>query len=139
MSDGKGTESTTDFSVILFPDVTNLTKVLGDGVADAIIGDKEATSHQFLLGGDNAQTLNAGEGGDVIFGGRGDDIINLGDGSDIVVYRYDGTDKTNLVAYDGGDVINNFSLGEDVILLAHTGVTGSASDIDADTEFLGGS
>ena len=42
----------------------------------------------------------------------GDDIINLGNGSDIVVYRYDGTDKTNLVAYDGSDVINNFSQGE---------------------------
>ena len=93
MSDGKGTESIANFSVILFPDVTNLTKVLGDGVVDAVIGNDEATSHQFLLGGDNAQTLNAGEGGDVIFGGRGDDIINLGNGSDIVLYRYGGTDE----------------------------------------------
>ena len=135
VSDGKGTESISKFSVVLFPDVTNLSKVLGDGVVDAVIGNDEATSHQFLLGGDNAQTLNAGEGGDVIFGGRGDDIINLGNGSDIVLYRYDGTDKTNLVAYDGSDVINNFSLGEDVIFLTHTEGTGSATDIDA-TAFL---
>ena len=136
VSDGKGTESIENFSVILFPDVTNLSKVLGNGGVNAAIGDKEATSHQFLLGGDNAQTLNAGEGGDVIFGGRGDDIINLGNGSDIVLYRYDGTNKANLVAYDGSDVINNFSLGEDVLFLAHTGVTGSASDIDTATAFL---
>ena len=136
VSDGEGPESISYFSVVLFPDVTNLTKVLGDGVVDAVIGNDEATSHQFLLGGDNAQTLNAGEGGDVIFGGRGDDIINLGNGSDIVVYRYDGTDETNLVAYDGSDVINNFSLDEDVILLAHTEDTGSASDFDTDAAFL---
>ena len=134
-SDG-GDTKTTDFSVILFPDVTNLTKVLGDGVVNAIIGDKEATSHQFLFGGDNAQTLNAGEGGDVIFGGRGDDIINLGNGSDIVLYRYDGMDETDLVAYDGSDVINNFSLGEDVLFLTHIGVTGSVSDFGTDTAFL---
>ena len=136
VSDGEGPESISYFSVVLFPDVTNLTKVLGDGVVDAVIGNDEATSHQFLLGGDNAQTLNAGEGGDVIFGGRGDDIINLGNGSDIVVYRYDGTGKTNLVAYDGSDVINNFSLVEDVILLAHTEDTGSVSDFDTDTALL---
>ena len=135
LSDGSGTESIVSYRVVLFPDVANLTKVLGDGVVDAVIGDEAATSHQFLLGGDNAQTLNAGEGGDVIFGGRGDDIINLGNGSDIVLYRYDGTDKTNLVAYDGSDVINNFSLGEDVIFLTHTEGTGSATDIDA-TAFL---
>ncbi len=136
VSDGQITESIVNLSVVLFPDVTNLTKVLGDGVVDAVIGNDEATSHQFLLGGDNAQTLNAGEGGDVIFGGRGDDIINLGNGSDIVVYRYDGTGKTNLVAYDGSDVINNFSLVEDVILLAHTEDTGSVSDFDTDTALL---
>ena len=136
VSDGEGPESIANFSVVLFPDVKNLTKVLGDGGVDAVIGNDEATSHQFLLGGDNAQTLNAGEGGDVIFGGRGDDIINLGNGSDIVVYRYDGTDKTNLVAYDGSDVINNFSLGEDVIFLAHTEDTGSVSDFDTATAFL---
>ena len=136
VSDGEGRESISYFGVVLFPDVTNLTKVLGDGVVDAVIGNDEATSHQFLLGGDNAQTLNAGEGGDVIFGGRGDDIINLGNGSDIVVYRYDGTDKTNLVAYDGSDVINNFSLVEDVILLAHTEDTGSVRDFDTDIAFL---
>ena len=136
VSDGEGRESISYFDVVLFPDVTNLTKVLGDGVVDAVIGNDEATSHQFLLGGDNAQTLNAGEGGDVIFGGRGDDIINLGNGNDIVVYRYDGTDKTNLVAYDGSDVINNFSLVEDVILLAHTEDTGSVRDFDTDIAFL---
>ena len=133
LSDGSGTESIVSYRVVLFPDVANLTKVLGDGIVDAVIGDDAATSHQFLLGGDNAQTLNAGEGGDVIFGGKGDDIINLGNGSDIVIYRYDGTDKTNLVVHDGSDVINNFSLGEDAIFLTRTEVTGS---IDSAASFL---
>ena len=118
VSDGEKTE-TTDFSVVLFPDVTNLTKVLGDGGVNAAIGDDEATSHQFLLGGDNAQRLNAGEDGDVIFGGKGDDIINLGNGGDIVLYRYDGVNTNDSEASDGGDVINGFDRDEDALVLAH--------------------
>ena len=123
LSGGESPESILEYeySVILFPDVTNLTKVLGDGGVDAMIGDDEATSHQFLLGGDNTQTLNAGKGGDVIFGGRGDDIINLGNGSDIVVYRYDG-EYSNSEASDGADVINDFDLDEDVLVLAHESI-----------------
>ena len=109
-------------------DVAGLTPLLGDGVDNASVGDAAETARQFLIGGDNAQTLNAGEGGDVIFGGRGDDTINLGAGADIVIYRYDGTDKTNSAAYDGGDVINDFDLSEDRLVLAHAEVTGSALD-----------
>ena len=109
-------------------DVAGLTPLSGDGVDNASVGDAAETARQFLIGGDNAQTLNAGEGGDVIFGGQGDDTINLGAGADIVIYRYDGTDKTNSAAYDGGDVINNFDLSEDRLVLAHAEVTGSALD-----------
>ena len=133
VSDGQGSESISTFRVVLFPEVENLIKVLGDGVVGAVVGDASAISHQFLIGGDNAQTLNAGEDGDIIFGGRGDDIINLGNGSDIVIYRYDGTNETNLVVHDGSDVINNFSLGEDVIFLTRIEVRDS---IDSAAAFL---
>ena len=94
-SDNRGGEATLEFPILILPDVESLTKVSGNGVGDAEVGADDATSSQFLIGGDNAQTLNAGDAGDLIFGGRGDDIINLGDGMDIVIYRYDGADKTD--------------------------------------------
>ena len=82
-----------------------------------------AASGHILIGGENAQTLNASDRGDVIFGGQGDDTINLGAGRDTVIYRYDATDKTNPTAIDGGDVINSFDLSEDHLFLAHVGAT----------------
>ena len=120
-SDNRGGEATLEFPILILPDVEGLTKVSGNGVGDAEVGNDEAISSQFLTGGDNTQTLNAGDAGDLIFGGRGDDIINLGDGMDIVIYRYDGADKTDSAAYDGGDVINNFNLSKDILVLAHVG------------------
>ena len=120
-SDNRGGEATLEFSILILPDVESLTKVSGNGGVNAVVSNDEATSSQFLTGGDNAQTLNAGDAGDLIFGGRGDDIINLGDGMDIVIYRYDGADKTDSAAYDGGDMINNFNLSKDILVLAHVG------------------
>ena len=93
-----------------------------------------------MIGGDNAQTLNAGDGGDVLFGGKGDDIINLGldagdaaTGADIVIYRYDGMDTTDSVALDGSDTINNFDLSEDRLVLAHAKGVGTSSSSDTAT------
>ena len=120
-SDNRGGEATLEFSILILPDVESLTKVSGNGGVNVVVSNDEATSSQFLTGGDNTQTLNAGDAGDLIFGGRGDDIINLGDGMDIVIYRYDGADKTDSAAYDGGDVINNFNLSKDILVLAHVG------------------
>ena len=116
-SDNKGGEATLEFPILILPDVESLTKVSGNGGVNAVVGNDEATSSQFLTGGDNAQTLNAGDAGDLIFGGRGDDIINLGDGMDIVIYRY--SSMYGFAAYDGRDVINNFNLGKDILVLAH--------------------
>ena len=95
--------------------------VSGYGVNGVTIGDEATTSRQYLLGGDNVQTLNAGTGGDDIVGGKGDDIINLGGGWDSIFYHYDGADKTDSAAYDGSDVINNFDLDEDALILRHVG------------------
>ena len=103
------------------PDVASLTKVLGEGVDNASVGTAADTFGQFLLGGDLAQTLNAGVGGDVIFGGKGGDTINLGTGADTVVYRYDDAQDGALAAHDGGDVVNNFDLDEDTLILVHAG------------------
>ena len=47
---------------------------------------------EFLIGGDNDQTLNTSRDGDYVFGGRGDDTIDLGDDKDVVYYRYGGDD-----------------------------------------------
>ncbi len=120
-SDNRGGEATLEFPILILPDVEGLTKVSGNGGVNAVVGNDEAISSQFLTGGDNAQTLNTGDAGGLIFGGRGDDIINLGDGMDFVIYRYDGADKTDSAAYDGGDVINNFNLSKDILVLAHVG------------------
>ena len=79
-SDGTGSASSS-FEIIILPTLPvfgDLTRVSGDGVDAAAIGVDDAASSQFLIGGDNAQTLNAGDGGDVLFGGKGDDTINLG-------------------------------------------------------------
>ena len=99
----------------------NFKKVLGNGVDNASVGADTVETSQFLLGGDNAQTLNAGLGGNAIFGGKGDDTINLGEGQDFVFYRYDGMDATDSVAHDGADVINGFDRLEDHLVLAHEG------------------
>ena len=120
-SDNRGGEATLEFPILILPDVESLTKVSGNGGVNAVVSNDEATSSQFLTGGDNTQTLNTGDAGGLIFGGRGDDIINLGDGMDFVIYRYDGADKTDSAAYDGGDVINNFNLSKDILVLAHVG------------------
>ena len=120
-SDNRGGEATLEFPILILPDVESLTKVSGNGGVNAVVGNDEVISSQFLTGGDNTQTLNTGDAGGLIFGGRGDDIINLGDGMDFVIYRYDGADKTDSAAYDGGDVINNFNLSKDILVLAHVG------------------
>ena len=102
-------------------DETDPGAVLGNGIEGAVIGDETDTLGQILIGGDNAQTLNAGEGGDMIIGGRGDDTINLGAGADTVLYRYDGAEDTVPTAHDGGDVINDFDVDEDTLILAEAG------------------
>ena len=106
-------------NAVVLPNVFTFAKELGNGVDAAEVGADDASESQFLIGGDNDQTLNAGTEGDVIFGGKGDDIINLGDGKDFVFYRYDGDDTDDSEASDGADVINDFDLDEDVLVLVH--------------------
>ena len=115
----KGGEPALEFPFNIISNVDSLTKVSGNSVVNNIIGNTEATTSQFLTGGDHRQTLNAGNAGDLIFGDGGYDIINLGDGKDIVIYRYVHRNGNDNLAIDGGDVINNFNLNEDILVLAH--------------------
>ena len=125
-TDPDGLEATYSFTITVVAaggasgasDETDSGAVLGNGIEGAVIGDETDTLGQILIGGDNAQTLNAGEGGDMIIGGRGDDTINLGAGADTVLYRYDGAEDTAPTAHDGGDVINDFDVDEDTLILA---------------------
>ena len=126
---GKGDNPDVDqtLTILVLPDVTSdrFTKILGNGIEGTEIGRDDATSSQFLIGGDHRQTINAGIGGDVIFGGQGNDLILLleqDSDADIVFYRYDGGNNSNeSVAYDGADEILNFDLDEDYLVLAHVG------------------
>ena len=122
-------------NIIASPDITRLMNQSGNGVDGAVIGAINASSRQFLIGGDNDQTLNAGSRGDVIFGGRGDDTINLGSGDDVVYYRYDGVDTDDLESIDGNDTIEDFDRGDDVLVLAYVGEDGD--EITDITDFYG--
>ena len=77
--DGKdGTVETTFTIQVSSFSVAILDREFGRGVEGAVVNGVSTRAEEFLIGGDNDQTLNASSRGDVIFGGRGDDTINLG-------------------------------------------------------------
>ena len=82
-----------------------------------------ATERQLIQGGNGNDTITASDQGDVIIGGLGADTINLGDGADVVVHRFLSIAGDQYTNYDGGDVINNFVIGEDKLLLVDQGAT----------------
>ena len=68
--------------------------------------------------GDDVITTNGG--GDIIVGGRGSDTITLeGDYKDQIIYRFNSVElaTTKWYATDGSDVIHDFDLSEDKLLL----------------------
>ena len=128
--DGKGGSVSSDFTILVSLDVTGHTKVSGNGS----IGNTTATTPQFLVGGDPAQTIDNGTAGDVILGGKGSDNIRLErvGTTDTVIYRYDGENKSNLATQDGSDTINSFEVGKDILVLAHLEGTGSSFNTAAE-------
>ena len=113
-----GTVETTFIIQVSSFSVASLGRVLGGGEEDAVVNG--ASTKEFLIGGNNDQTLNTGSRGDYVFGGKGDDTINLGGGGDVVYYRYGGDDD-GLEGIDGHDVIEDFDLDEDFLVLARVG------------------
>ena len=51
------------------------------------------------------------------------DTVNLGDGADVVIHRFGSFATEEYTNTDGGDVINNFEIGEDKLLLVDEAVT----------------
>jgi Ca2+-binding RTX toxin-like protein len=77
---------------------------------DSISGDDGNDS---LFGGGGSDTLNGGIGNDTLIGGVGTNVLNGGAGLDVFVFS--GTTA------DGGDVITNYTIADDVINLDSTG------------------
>ena len=102
-------------------------EIHGDGGDDTLHGDA------------NNDTLIAGAGNDVVFGGSGDDNINGGSGNDILIGGSgEDTFIHSLGADNGNDIIKDFNLSDDTLLI--TDVLGDlensvtvSSDTDADT------
>lgn len=63
-----------------------------------------------IYGGQGADIIDAGAGNDLIFGNRGGDILAGGLGADQFIYRR---------PVEGMDLIQDFTKGEDKIVLAH--------------------
>ena len=76
--DGKGGTVETTFTIQVSSSVATLDREFGRGVEGAVVNGVSTRAKEFLIGGDNDQTLNTGRDGDYVFGGRGDDTINLG-------------------------------------------------------------
>ena len=83
-----------------------------------------------LFGGSGNDTIEGGSGSDTIFGGAGDDTITGGEGAD----------RFSFAANQGDDVITDFEVGEDTLVLANaaTDFTSLADVEAAATEVSGG-
>ncbi len=91
--------------------LTNIENLTGSDHDDTLIGDAGAN---VLNGGDGADTLDGGAGNDRIEGGGGGDTMTGGAGSDTFVFASGGTD---------GDIITDFTQGQDFIDLTDFGGT----------------
>ena len=79
--------------------------------------------HDRVWGGSGNDTLSGGSGDDTIQGGTGSDVLIGGNGSDTFV------GKSN----QGPDTVQDFVLGEDIVVLQYTSSDGSISEISFST------
>jgi len=106
---------------LLFGDLGSDTICGGDG-DDTIFGDIDniatdassqkdylcgGSGNDLIFGDEDADKLCGGEGNDTLYGGKGDDTLIGGSGRDYFC----------LTAADGGDVIADFTPGEDLLVL----------------------
>ena len=110
--------------------ITGVTVVEGTANADTgaasgnPVNRAAATTFEVIHGSDHNDVITVGTEGAVVFGGYGDDTINLRNGkTDIVVYRFSSIDGGSWRADDGGDIINNFERGRDILILVDDDAT----------------
>jgi Ca2+-binding RTX toxin-like protein len=99
-------------------------RIFGRGGSDQFFGDDPADPG---VSGDDS--IDGGEGNDIITGGPGRDTLTGGAGSDSFVFA---------ASTDGIDVITDFTIGEDQLVLSSSGFGGTltiASQI-IDAEFI---
>ena len=103
--------------------------VYGNLSGDAVYGNMGLDT---LYGGQGDDSLFGGQHADVIYGGLGDDSIDAGLGDDTISGGA-GNDIFEFQDGDGNDVIADFTLGEDVILV-RSDINGTG--IQSGTDFL---
>jgi Ca2+-binding RTX toxin-like protein len=92
----------------------------GDGADDLQGGDdsdtvKGGSGNDSLSGGAGDDTITGDSGDDVLIGGTGNDVLDGGDGAD----RFDFTDMGDATADMGDDILRDFTVGTDVLVVAN--------------------
>jgi Ca2+-binding RTX toxin-like protein len=90
-------------------------KIYGLGGRDALFG---GSGHDMLSGGRSNDRLNGGADNDVLEGGKGNDILTGGAGADRFIFNPDR-------GGEGRDIIRDFELGVDKIVLSVANVLAS--------------
>ena len=110
--------------------------VFGNKGIDLILGDGAGS---VLYGNEDNDVIIAGNGEDTVYGGQGDDVILMGTLSGFVYGNtgndtiYGGEENTDTIYYlragQGQDVIFNFEIGQDIIVLGRDALPEGASQI----------
>ena len=86
-----------------------------------------SSDFEIIQGGAGDDTITVGSGGALVIGGYGKDTITLGAGADVVAHRFASATRANEdTAWrldDGGDIIKNFEVGVDSLILLDTDET----------------
>ncbi|MCG7393546.1 hypothetical protein MHY87_11570 [Microvirga sp. ACRRW] len=91
-----------------------------------------------LIGGSGANTFDGGADSDSLYGGAGNDTLNGGTGNDFL-QGGTGADAFVFDNFSGIDTIDDFTVGEDIILLEYDVFTGLAyyGSLHADSFHIG--
>ena len=114
---------TTEFTIYQSIEIiiSGQTDVTGTKYDDVLSPDSSAIDSFFTFRGEEGNDIITASSydGDIIIGGYGDDTINLSNNSiDTVVYRFGSNTlntRTGYIASDGGDIINDFEIGVDIL------------------------
>ncbi|MEG3968986.1 FG-GAP-like repeat-containing protein, partial [Microcoleus sp. T2B6] len=89
--------------------------IFGGKGSDTILG---SSGDDVLFGNRGADLLNGDDGNDILYGGKGDDLLNGGLGIDSLIGGM-GVDKFLLSTNSGTDTINDFEVGQDLLVLGN--------------------